>query len=278
MVIIFKNKIVSGRNNVHMKNGSYLLIDEWKKYGVTAGTTFRTGGYSKETAYRSFNMGMDTDDNPEYIKKNYEKLLSDFGWKDLYTNNRFFHTWQIHRDNIVIVDEKSVEANDSDRYIYGIDGFITSLSGSEKGVITVKTADCQSISIFDKKNRVAGVLHSGWKGTRLKILHRALMILDELYHSSPSDILIYLGPCIRQNNYEVSKDFEKYFDRNLKEINGKYYFDISGENRDIALDYSIPKENIIDCNLCTYENNDLFFSHRRDKGITGRMLTFITID
>lgn len=261
-----------------MKNDSYLMIDEWKKYGVVAGTTLRKGGYSKEKPYRSFNMGMDTEDKPVYVKNNYNKLLKDFGWKNLHANNRFFHTWQIHRDNIVIVNEKSVRANDSNQYMYGIDGFITDLKGKNKVVITVKTADCQSISMFDKKNRVAGVLHSGWKGTKLKILKRAMMIFDEVFNSSPSDMMIYLGACIRADNYEVSREFTKYFDRNLIEKNGKFYFDISGENRDIALDMSIPKKNIIDCGLCTYKNNDLFFSHRRDKGITGRMLSFITMD
>ncbi|MFW5799761.1 MAG: peptidoglycan editing factor PgeF [Spirochaetota bacterium] len=258
-----------------MNTNSYILIEEWKKYGITAGTTTRIGGYSKYP-FASFNMGRDTED--EYLTKNFNKLMEDFGWQELYKDNRIFFTYQIHKDNIKIIDKEAFEINKSDSYFYGVDGFLASYKDFENIVITVVTADCLPISILDKNNKVIAILHSGWKGTRLQILNKCLKLMKEKYNSGPEDILVHLGACIKPHNYEVSPEFKQYFKRNLMEKEGKYYFDIAGENKDIALTYGIPEENISDSGLCTYDEEELFYSHRRDKGITGRMLNFISID
>jgi hypothetical protein len=255
---------------------SYIMLDDWKQYGVTAGMTTRIGGFSKDEPFTSFNMGRDTEDSG--LKENYRKWLSDFSWEDLYKENRIFFTHQVHMDNIVIVDDKAVENNDSSRGHYGIDGFITNRKGKDKVVLTVITADCQSITLLDPRQGVTGILHSGWRGTRLRILHRALCFMKDMFDCKAEDILISLGPSINQENYQVSPEFKKYFSRNLLINEDRYLFDISGENRSIAIDFGIPENNIHDNNLCTYDNKELFFSHRRDKGITGRMLSFISMD
>jgi len=255
----------------------YIIIDEWKKYNVIAGVTTRNGGYSKGV-YSSLNMGRDTEDDKESLMKNISRWLDDFNWKNLYDNNRVFFTDQIHSDGIKIVDENTVQYNSSDGHYYNIDGFITHLNGQNKVALTVITADCQSIFIFDTKTRASGMLHAGWRGTKLKILEKALNLMNKIYASNPNDILIYLGPCIRQHNYEVSPDFQNHFKRNLVKKDGKFLFDISNENKDIAIDFGVPERNIMDSNLCSFDNEELFFSHRRDKIVTGRMLSFICVD
>ncbi len=250
------------------------MIDEWKKYGVIAGTNTRIGGYSEKEPFKSYNLGFDTGDPS--VEKNIKKWLDDFNWNELYKKDRVFFARQVHTDNIIIVDDKALKFNNSKEAHYGIDGFITNKYGSKQVVISVITADCQPIFICDPKTKSIGILHAGWKGTKLKILERAINFMLEFYCSNTKDILINLGVCISMEKYEVSKDFKNHFNHNLIEKDGKYYFDISGENKRIAKEIGIPESNITQSDLCSYSEEELFYSHRRDKGNTGRMRSFIS--
>lgn len=260
-----------------MRDISYIFIEDWKKYGVIAGITTRKGGFSKGS-YDSFNLGRNTGDHIDIINKNLDKFLTELSLKKLYTQNKIMFTNQIHKDEIKIIDDKAVENNNSNECFIGTDGFITKLIGKNRVVLTIITADCQPIFLLDKENRYIGLLHAGWKGTKLKIIKKGISLLVEEFKSKKENILVHLGPCIKQHNYEVSAVFKEYFNKNLLYKSGKYYFDISQENRDIAISSGIPESNIFDFNLCTYDNSDLFYSYRRDNGKTGRMLSFITVE
>ena len=65
---------------------------------------------------------------------------------------------------------------------------------------------------------------------------------------------------------------EAYFET---DIDGGWWFNLRGIAKDILKRSGIKDENIIDINYCTYHNDDLFYSYRREGDNTGRMLAVI---
>jgi len=139
-------------------------------------------------------------------------------------------------------------------------------------------ADCTPIFIYDKKNKVIVAVHSGWQGTESKILLKTLIKLQKDYSSIPESMIVYVGPSISQNNYEVGKEVADKFDqRFVKPKVEKYLLDVGGINYQILLDFGIPKNQIQKSELCTYEFSSLLHSYRRDGNLSGRSLGVIAI-
>ena len=94
-----------------------------------------------------------------------------------------------------------------------VDGLISSFDYQIPLIISV--ADCVPIYIFDIKTSIYGIVHSGWKGTKDKIIKNALNIFINEFDSKSNNIYIALGPHIKQCCYEVGWDVAKYF-KNIK--------------------------------------------------------------
>ena len=104
---------------------------------------------------------------------------------------------------------------------------------------------------------VFGVLHSGWKGTRDGITQKMIIALKTKYPDIKLNF--YLGPCIRQNEYEIKEDVSIFFDKkSLRFINDKIYLGL--EN---IISFIIKENNFIldDCNISTLSHPE-YFSHR----------------
>ena len=107
---------------------------------------------------------------------------------------------QTHSSTIVVMnkDTKSGEA----------DGIIT----KEKELyIYVKLADCAGILIYDPEHELIAAVHSGWKGTSLNIAGKCVRKLKDEFHSSPSELLIYISPAASGKNYEIGPEVAECF-------------------------------------------------------------------
>ncbi|MFM7019731.1 MAG: polyphenol oxidase family protein, partial [Aquirufa sp.] len=114
-------------------------------------------------------------------------------------------------------------------------------------------------------------IHAGWKGTVAQIVHKtaSTLITDG---SNPADILAYIGPCISLENFEVGDEVAEQFV--LKEKRGeRWHVDLKATNAAQLQSLGITQIEISD--YCTVEHNDVFFSHRKEKGVTGRMLAVV---
>ena len=111
---------------------------------------------------------------------------------------KFIRPYQTHSNNIMVVDEKNIN-ND----FLNVDGLITKVKGV---ALCTSLADCQGIIIYDKKNRVIGNVHSGWKGTLSRISTNAINVMKGKFNSSEEDIIIYISPSIHKCCFEVDKD------------------------------------------------------------------------
>ncbi len=97
----------------------------------------------------------------------------------------------------------------------------------------------------------------------------------------PANLLTVIGPCISHDAYEVDEQVvghipDEWRDKTVTaRENGRYLLDLKQLNTEILLQQGVLRRNIDVTQYCTFRDESLFFSHRRDNGKTGRMLGYI---
>ena len=250
--------------------------------GLRHGFSTRKGGVSKEHL-SSLNLGFNLGDEREKVLENFRILGSLFEAKP----EDFVLTQQTHSVNV-----RHVGREDRGKGIFRERDYtdVDALMTDEEGVIlSAFSADCVPILFYDKGHRAIASCHSGWRGTHGRILARVIEAMQREFSSKPEEIYIAIGPSICKNCYEVSEDVgEAFLDAfpALKEVKKnacpiervseeKFHIDLWELNRSIALENSIPAENISVSGYCTMERPDLFFSHRYSQGKRGVQGAFI---
>jgi len=145
-------------------------------------------------------------------------------------------------------------------------------------VCAVRTADCLPVLITDKRGSVVAAVHAGWKSLCRDIIELTIQKLNK----NPQDILIWLGPAISQQNYEVGQDMKDFFPdypQGFQEIPNKPGKYLAGlyelAKLRLVKKLKIDPKNIYGGSFCTYSDPTLFHSARRDKDLSGRMVTLI---
>ncbi len=238
----------------------------------------RLGGVSKN-AYASLNLGKNPRFHKEEILENYRLFSSAI---DIPVEHMVLSD-QVHRDHIHIASTADCGKGiltESD--IVGIDGFIT----YEKGIALVTFyADCTPVLIVDPIKRAIASVHSGWRGTLLKIVQKAVLKMQKTYGSDPKDLLCATGPSIKQCHFEVGIEvYEKFFEvfgslaKECTEFkNEKCYIDTDRLIVQSLTEIGVLRDNISVCPDCTYCRKDTLYSHRGDQGNTGRMCAVIEL-
>lgn len=176
-------------------------------------------------------------------------------------------------------------------------------------LLAILTADCLPVILVDPKRRAIGVFHAGWRGTLKRIVEKGVGEMHRWFGSQPSDVKSAIGPGIRGCCYqvgpEVSSAFESQFGyaaelfretKEADEIHKKYpllfltsrapghselpkqiFLDLAEANRRQLISAGVPTKNISDLGLCTSCHVEMFFSHRAERGITGRMMATVGI-
>jgi YfiH family protein len=231
--------------------------------------TTRKGGVSKGP-YESLNIGYDTGDDEENVRKNnlilFNKLSIDI--KDI------VETDQTHTNNIKYVDESYKGRAMKDPVYTDIDGIYT----DKKNLALMSFhADCNAVFFYDPVKKLIGLSHAGWRGTITDIGGKMVKALMEM-GSNPSDLKAAISPSLCQDCFEVDKDVADMFisaDSNYKDFmitrGDKYHFDLWGINKYNMIKAGMDEKNIEIAGLCTKCRNDLFFSHRGQKGKRGLM-------
>jgi YfiH family protein len=217
----------------------------------------RLGGLSKPP-FASLNLGAFTNDLKEAVQQNKEILYTDLG----INGDQIASSFQCHGNEILNVEKPG--------YYEGFDALIT----NKKNIfLQILVADCTPILLFDPIHEVVAAIHAGWRGTVNAIVQKTLDKMTLHFHTNPSDCFAYVGTCISQSYFEVDKDVADNFDQEFyffdKEKN-KYFIDLKGCNARALSDAGLMKNHIAISPFCTVKDNDLFFSHRHEKGTTGR--------
>jgi copper oxidase (laccase) domain-containing protein len=133
----------------------------------------------------------------------------------------------------------------------GADGLVTS---ARNLCLAIYVADCAAVYLADRKGRAIGLVHSGKKGTEQKIVPAAIARMREEFGCEPSDLVVQISPCIRPPHYEI--DIAKAIAEQARE---------AGVN------------DVHDCGKCTASDPEKYYSYRREKGRTGRLLALLAL-
>lgn len=167
------------------------------------------------------------------------------------------------------------------------DGLITSQPNLMLGV---QTADCVPVLIADTRTRAVGAFHAGWRGTVARIVDQGVATMAHEFGSKPEDLIAAVGPSIGPCCFEVGREVQAEFERAFSysrdlfpaTTGGKPHVDLWDANRRQLLAAGLSPQAItmVDaCTVCsrTAEGRRTFFSHRAEKGVTGRMLNVIGV-
>ena len=192
---------------------------------------------------------------------------------------------QVHDVKVAVVDREDISRDELDGY----DALITDLSGVAIGV---RTADCIPVLLYDPVKKIAAAIHSGWRGTVSKIIGKTVIKMQSAYASQPSDILAFIGPGICVDCFQVGEDVALKFKEAGFDINslwsfrgpktgngmeGGHHIDLKEACRQTLVEYGLKNENIQITGLCTYDDNDLLYSARKEGIECGRNITYIKI-
>jgi len=215
----------------------------------------RKNGFS-QGRYSSLNCGLGSDDKKEDVLKNLHLVRKKIGCKDdmLITLN------QIHSNKVIYFGNKSSIKNKLTGY-----AIVTKI---ENVAISILTADCAPILLYDNSKKIIGCIHSGWRGALNGVIRNTVKKFKEL-NSNIDNLIAVVGPCIGKESYEVKIDFyEKFVSHNLKYeeffkkiMNEKYIFDLRGFiNKELS---NLNIRNIENIDMDTFSEQETFFSYRR---------------
>ncbi len=247
---------------------------------INAAFSTRFGGFSKNE-FSSLNLSSKRGDSLENVKLNFSLVE-----RSLNTSlSSIVLSSLTHSTNITKARKELALGSDLkvDAKLENVDGLWT----DDKNLFLSESfADCVPIFFADTKGKNIALIHSGWRGTVNKISKNAVDILCE-NGSNKEDIEAIIGPSISVVNYEVTdeviEEFKSNFDKAywndifIKKDNSHYYLDMWAAIYYTLIGSGINKENIYFSGICTYENSDIFFSHRKTHGKRGNMNGFISL-
>lgn len=246
--------------------GVTLLGDESRPGGVTFAFTERTGGVSRGE-YASLNLGDACGDDPTCVAENRRRALAALGAEECV--EALVNPKQVHGDHVVVVrsgeGEELAAAQREARA--GADAIVCTAPGVP---VLLCYADCVPVVLV--ASHAFAVVHSGWRGTIVRIAAKALGVLTSEAGCEPSSVRTYLGPHIGASDYEVSSELVARFRGEFGDIIEPSYrhLDLGAAIVRTLCDAGVPREGIVDAGVSTASTTDRFFSYRAEGGRCGR--------
>ncbi|MCG3174044.1 MAG: Polyphenol oxidase [Myxococcota bacterium] len=238
--------------------------------GLVHGFSTRVGGVSPPP-WNSLNLGFGVEDAPDHVAENHRRFAAAIGM-----DARNIRTiLQVHSNRPHMLDTQSPLLRASGpRDTRGIEG--DAIVVARPGVfVGVRTADCVPILLADPEARVAAAVHAGWRGTAAGVLARAIQMMTAAGAEAPR-IAACMGPAISKDSFQVGQDVASALPAfTTPHPDGSWRCDLQAANRAQLLEAGVRAENIESIHMDTWSRPDLFFSHRRDRGRTGRHLGVI---
>jgi hypothetical protein len=174
--------------------------------------------------------------------------------------SHFLSLHQVHSPDVVVVTEPWGSSRPK------ADAMVTRTPGISLGVTA---ADCAPVLMVDPRAQVIGAAHAGWKGALIGVLESTIDAMEQL-GAHRGDVVVALGPMIRQRNYEVGMEFVERFEQ-ADSDNAQFFasasraghamFDLGG-----YIHARLNRAGVLlvdDLDLCTYADEANFFSYRR---------------
>ena len=186
------------------------------------------------------------------------------------------HAHLVHGDDVAVV----TQANNG-TWVSHVDGLVTNESGC---ALTMNYADCTPIFLYDPIHQAIGLGHAGWQGTIKDLPGAMVRQMNAAFGSEPGELLAGIGPCIGVCCYEVGEPVISQVQARFGEEEQLVVAQVGGSrpHLDLVRANQINLEragvrHIESSGLCTACRTDLFFSHRAEKGRTGRFGTIFIL-
>lgn len=267
--------MVEFKNNgvVFLASGGFLAAG-----GVAHGFSTRIGGVS-EGICASLNLGTTRGDDPDCVRENYRRFCAAVG-ADV---SRIVMTNQIHSTVIRTATAADVKADLYDPEGYECDGLITD---EPDLALTIFSADCIPVLLYDPVKRVIAAVHAGWRGTAGDIAGKAVERMRGDYGCDPGTILAAIGPGISRCCFETHADVPDAMTAALGALaaphidtlaGGKFKVDLKAINGALLARRGVSPAHIeisADCTACL---PDKYWSHRVTQGKRGSQAAVIQI-
>jgi YfiH family protein len=233
--------------------------------GVRHGVFTRLGGVS-QGPFHSLNVGATVGDAPENVNHNRQRIYAELA----VTEDSVRTSWQVHGADVLLVNGDSPRSWPPPQ----ADGIVTNHPGL---VLMMRFADCVPLLFHDPIRQVAGIAHAGWPGTLAGTGPATVRAMQQAFACKPADIVAGIGPSIGPCCYEVGPEvvegvheaFDSMAEELLKPGKGERpHFDLWAANALALRQMGVTQ--IETARMCTSCRSDLFFSHRADRGQTGR--------
>jgi YfiH family protein len=234
-------------------------MNEVRLPGARALFSTRNGGVS-EGPFESLNLGILTEDDPDRVIENRRRVAT----AARLDPNRVAMGWQVHGTALREWDAPPAGGFAAPgSALPRVDGHVTALQGLG---LLVLVADCYPVALSDGSR--AAMVHCGWRGLSGGILERALERFDGVPAAA-------VGPGIGGCCYEVGPEVVRAFD-GVGAVTSGRKLDLRAviaHKLDAAGVQDV--EHVGECTSC---RPDLYFSHRRDRGLTGRQAGLVALD
>lgn len=244
----------------------YYTFDSFDQHGLSHGVFTRHGGVSP-LPWSSLNQGGTVGDARENVVENRRRIFAALHRPV----ESVFDAWQVHGTETICTDVPRPLDSPHEK----ADAILTD---RPKITLFMRFADCVPIFLFDPVKRVVGQVHAGWRGTVDRASAAAIAQMQARYSSRPADLLAAIGPSICAEHYEIGQSqetvdmvrqaFGKNADALLPRVNGAIHFDLWEANRMVLEDCGVHEIEL--AGICTACDNADWYSHRAEKGKTGR--------
>jgi YfiH family protein len=231
----------------------------------------RQGGVSPRP-WDSLNVGGSIGDDITYVRANRIRSFKALGR----VPESIYDVWQVHSAEVIYADApRSLDTPYQKADIM--------LTDNPQVTLFMRFADCTPILLHDPVKRVIGIVHSGWLGTVRGAARAAVKAMQERYASNPANILAAIGPAIGPDHYKVGEDVitqvQDAFGAEAESLFAAHgdsiHFDLWKANQLLLAKAGVRQ--IETAGICTACHTDEWFSHRAEKGKTGRFGALIAL-
>jgi len=249
----------------------YFTFDSLPASELTHAVFTRQGGVSP-APWEALNVGGTVGDESERVRENQAHSFRALG-RDPHS---LYDVWQVHSADVVLANAP----HDFSPPELKADAIITD---NPEVTLFMRFADCVPILLYDPRRRAVGICHAGWQGTLKHAAASAVRAMRSAFGSRPTDIVAGIGPSIGPDHYEVGSDvigrvcevFGGDADSLLLSHEDQTHFDLWAANR-----LSLQRAGVVQvevAGLCTACHTQDWYSHRAQKGKTGRFGALIAV-
>lgn len=205
-------------------------------------------------------MGINTSTPLDETRQNRADWLRGFG----ISHEELAYLKQVHGNKVLYVDKPGLYSD--------ADGLITDVADLALGILV---ADCAAILAIDPIKGIAGAFHAGWRGAVSGIVTNGI---KKMRAFGAEEIYVWLSACIGTDAFEVGEEVAAEFPNEFVYREGfdKPHVDLKCYIKKQLEVLEIPVDHIQSDDRCTFEN-EIFYSFRRQKSKSGRMMAMICI-